>query len=57
MKYRDHTGLIWTRSKDGTRIEADNGAVVIGLPEMTAEHLVSCLYQDDPSFTLTPLNQ
>lgn len=48
MKYKDHKGLVWTRSEDGRRIEADNGAVVIGLPEMTAEHLISCAYPDDP---------
>lgn len=57
MKYKDHKGLVWTRSEDGTRIEADNGAVVIGLPEMSAEYLVSIVYQDDPAFTLTPVSQ
>lgn len=55
MKYRDHKGLIWTRSADGRRIEADNGAVVIGLPEMSAEYLVSLVYEDDPDFTLEPI--
>lgn len=55
MKYRDHKGLIWTRSEDGRRIEADNGAVVIGLPEMTSEYLVSLVYQDDPAFTFEPI--
>lgn len=56
MKYRDHTGLIWTRSEDGTRIEADNGAVVIGLPEMTAEYLVSLVYQEDSEYKLEQLS-
>lgn len=56
MRYRDHKGLIWTRSEDGTRITADNGATVIGLPEMSAEYLVSLVYQDDPDFNLTPHN-
>lgn len=57
MKYRDHTGLIWTRSEDGTRLASDNGLTVVGLPEMTAEYLVSIVYQDDPAFTLTPISQ
>lgn len=50
MRFRDHKGLIWTRSEDGTRVTADNGAVVIGRPEMSSEYLISVAYQDDPEF-------
>ena len=55
MKYRDHKGIVWTRSTDGTRVTADNGATVIGLPEMSTEYLISCAYPDDPDFTVEPV--
>jgi hypothetical protein len=40
----DHLGLVWTRSEDGTTLTCENGAKVIGLPEMTTEYLLSVAY-------------
>jgi hypothetical protein len=40
----DHLGLVWTRSEDGKTLNCENGAVVIGIPEMTNEYLLSVAY-------------
>ena len=42
----DHLGLTWTRSADRTKLVCENGAVVIGNPEMTTEYLLSVAYTD-----------
>lgn len=42
----DHLGLTWTRSEDRTRLVCENGAVVIGNPEMETAYLLSVAYQD-----------
>jgi hypothetical protein len=42
MTITDSTGLIWTRSADGTTLTCSDGRQVIGNPEMTNEYLLSC---------------
>ena len=41
-------GIVWTRSEDGKTLTASDGRVVIGIPEMTTEYLLSVAYFSQP---------
>ena len=37
----DDNGLTWTRSQDRTQLICSDGRVVLGIPEMSTEYLLS----------------
>jgi hypothetical protein len=40
-------GRKWTRSADGCELVCEDGSKVIGIPEMTTEHLLSVAYMTE----------
>lgn len=54
MTYIDKNGLKWERSEDLRTIVCEDGRKVIGNPDMTNEHLVSCAYIEPTPEPIVP---
>ena len=56
MRYKDHKGLIWVRSEDGTQYTSSNGLIATGKPDMSPKSIISNAYKDDLALDIEPID-